>query len=137
MEKVKEEGKLNSLEVSHESNVNCNSSNAWGQIEITLINKTDPSLRERITLPQDGAVTRQTSSQDIEKDNYWDTKTIRVDVIRAYGCFCWAVYTATDYQGTWRILQPGCQIVWSKWLNFASLKNIDCKNAKSQNESPY
>ena len=128
---------MNSLEISQETNVNCNSSDAWAQIEITLINKTDPSFRERITLPQDGAVTSQTYSQDIQKDKYWDTKTMRVYMIRAYGCFCWAVYTATDYQGTWRILQPGCQIVWSKWLNFASLKSIDCQNAKNQNESPY
>ena len=106
------------------SNLPCDTANAPGKILIRLGKAIDPSFHADYQWPKTSAP-NTFDSRDFRKDYWLSDSVMRVDAIRAYGCFCWEVYSGVEYTGSNEVLYPGCQLTLS--MKLGSFKRVNCE----------
>ena len=110
-----------------QSNLPCESANAPGKLSIRLGKAIDPAFHAYIVWPRTSAP-NTFNSRDFRKDYWLSNSLMRVDAIRAYGCFCWEVYSGVEYTGSNEVLYPGCQI--NLTMTLGSFKRANCEAMK-------
>ena len=109
------------------SNLPCDGVDAPGKIVIRFGKAIDPSFHADIALKKTSTSNTYNSS-DFRKDYWLSNSLMRVDAIRAYGCFCWEVYSGVEYTGSNEVLYPGCQI--NLTMKLGSFKRANCEAMK-------
>ena len=110
-----------------QSNLPCESANAPGKLLIRLGKAIDPAFHAYIVWPRTSKPNTFNSS-DFRKDYFFFNSFTRVDAIRAYGCFCWEIFSGVDYTGSKEVLDPMCQITLS--IKLGSFKRVRCETIR-------